>query len=158
MRKAREMAVKWNCCNSTVVRWCASGIIPPAEQTGKTKTWMIPDDWPKPPMTRHGLCFLIDSICQTVNGANSQELKLGYSDEKAKEGYQYLVDAGFISNINPAKFRTELISARILPRGEELLRREAEDSNGKINYKVTLAAKANIGIASIEATGSVENE
>lgn len=158
MKTAKRMAEEWGVSKSTVIRWCASGIIPPADQAGKMKVWAIPDDWPKPPMARHGLCFLMDTICQIISGANIYKLKFGYEAERVAKGYQYLIDAGFITAINTDDLQAELPKARILPRGEDLLERENKDSKGKVNYKVTIAAKATIGVASIQATGSFGNE
>ena len=67
-KTVKEKAKEWGCSESTVRSYCSSGIIPPAFREGKLKKWMIPDNWDKPPMARHSLCYLLDTIYQLNNG------------------------------------------------------------------------------------------
>ncbi len=158
MQKASEMATKWNCSKSTVIRWCISGIIPPAEQTGKMRTWMIPDDWPKPPMTRHQLCFLLDTVDQTHLGVKFSDLEMGYSDEELQAGYRYLITSGFITSFDSSDLVNQLENAYVTTRGAALI--ESDNAATKTSIKFTARAKAftSLGIASVEADCEVSNE
>jgi len=157
-KTAKEKAKEWNCHESTVSKYCASGIIPPATKEGKPAKWQIPDDWNKPPMGRHGLCYLLDTIYQLNHGVEYSALKFGYSEDETKKGYEYLISYAFMSTIDVEKLSEELKNATVTPRGKALIQRENTESKGKTTYKAHVTATANIGVASIEVGAEVSNE
>lgn len=157
-KSVKEKALEWGCSKSTVKSYCSSGIIPPAEKTGNRGAWMIPDDWPKPPMTRHGLCFLLDTIYQLNCGVSYQSIKWGYQDKQVVDGYNYLVGAAFMSSIDTNELSNTLVSATVTPRGEKLIERENYESKGKTSFKAHIVAKANVGLGSIEVDAEAAKE
>ena len=148
------MAKKWGLSTSTVRRYCSTGIIPSAEQIGLLRRWSIPDEAEKPPLSRHGLCLLLDTIYQLNNGVDYKSLKWGHTKKNVKAGYNYLVSCAFMSTINTNNLEKELINARVTPRGEELIKRENDESKGKTNYKAYISGKISVGVASVE--GGIE--
>ena len=155
-KNIREIAEQWGCDEDTVRRYCASGIIPVAEKI--KRKWSIPDEWPKPPMTRHMLCFLLDTIYQLNHGADFRALKFGKRAEEIKAGYDYLISSGFMSSIDTTKLETDLVKAIVTPRGEALIKRENIENNKKsIHFKSHVMAKANVGVASVEGELEVSN-
>lgn len=153
-----DMARKWGLSTSTVRRYCASGIIPSAEQNGRFGSWRIPDEAEKPPLSRHGLCFLLDTISQLNNGVKHKDLKWGYKEDTIIAGYDYLIGCAFMSSIATNNLENELINARVTPRGEELIKRENDESKGKTNYKAYISGKVSVGVASIEAGIELTNK
>lgn len=144
----KQASKKWGCSSSTVRNYCSSGIIPPAEKIGRK--WVIPDDCEKPPLTRHGLCFLMDTIDQIDEETDVKNIKWGYSEEKVREGCEYLKDYLFISS--PQKYNFELLlkTARITNCGHALIERQAEKNKGK--YKIKLG----IGVGPLKFEGEPE--
>lgn len=157
MATVKEMAKKWGCSESTVKRYCASGIVPPAEKTGVSSKWIIPDDWPKPPMGRHGLCFLLDTVCQLGCGVEYKSIRWGYKPDEVRNGYAYLVSSAFLSTIDPNNLETSLVKAQITLRGAELIDKENQEGHSKIKFRAYLALKDPLGIASLEVGGEVKN-
>ena len=153
----KEMAKEWGCSESTVRNYCASGIIPPAEKLGSPRRWRIPDEWPKPPMTRHGLCFLLDTVYQLNHGVRYSSLKWGYPDDEVKAGYDYSISSAFMSYIDTACLPEKLVDATVTTRGAELINRENNESKGKYKFKAHITTKVNVGIVSIEAGGEISN-
>ena len=157
-KNIKEKAKEWNCSESTVRRYCYSGVIPPAAKEGKMSKWIIPDEWPKPPMRRHGLCFLLDTIYQLNHGVLFNNLKMGYTDEEVKAGYDYLISSAFMSAIDTTDLVNSLKNAIVTPRGKELIEKENAESKSTIKFRAHVTAKANIGIASVEVGAEVSNE
>lgn len=157
-KTVKQKAKEWMCHERTVSNYCLSGIIPPAIKEGRPPKWIIPDEWPKPPMGRHGLCFLLDTIYQLNHGVDYSALKFGYTDTELKNGYDYLISSAFMSTIDTCKLSEELKNAIVTPRGELLVQRENSESKGKITFKAHVATKANIGVASIEMEAEVSNK
>ena len=149
----KEKAKEWGCTEKTVRQYCNDGIIPLAEKVGRR--WQIPDDWGKPPMTRHGLCVLMDTIYQLNHGVSFDSLKWGYSDETIKAGYDYLISVAFISTIDTSKLSEELINSTVTPRGKEII--DKENAKNHCHYNVHITARANLGIISLEGGGEVSN-
>ena len=156
-KTVQEKAKEWECSPSTVTKYCSSGIIPPAEKVGKPAKWIIPDEWPKPPMTRHGLCFLLDTIYQLNHGVRYEDLKMGYNANELKNGYEYLISSAFMSSIDIDNLIGTLRSSIVTPRGEALIEKENKESKGKVNFKAHVTAKATIGLASVELGADVSN-
>lgn len=123
-----QAASKWGCSPSTVRTYCRSGIIPPAEKVGVMKKWYIPDEWEKPPFTRTGLCYLMDTIEQLKEGVVFAKIKWGYPEEKIKEGYDYLISHGFISSFDLNRLEYELFNSSLTSRGKDLLNRERQEN------------------------------
>ena len=153
-----QKAYEWKCSESTVRRYCASGIIPTAEQVGVRKVWQIPDDCKKPPLTRHGLCFLLDTIYQLNHGARYDPSSWGYAEETIRAGFEYLVSFAFMTPFSWENAESELKGCSVTPRGEELIRRENAESQGKVSFQAHVSAKANLGIASVEADAQMKYE
>lgn len=159
MAKTVEQKSKdWGCSSATVRKYCASGLIPPAEKVGRMHKWMIPDEWPKPPMSRHGLCFLLDTIYQISSGVEYKAIKWGYSREDVIAGFEYLIGAVFMSTIDTNNLENELGNAFVTPRGEALIEKENSEGGRKIKYTARLKGKASFGIGSLEAEGELSNE
>lgn len=158
MKTAKEKAEEWGCSKSTVKNYCASGIIPPAEKTGPRGGWMIPDEWGKPPMSRHGLCYLLDTIVQLNSGVQYGEIQFGYSDETIKSGYGYLISHAFMSSIDINHLDRELGNATVTPRGTALIERENNERKDGTKFKVHGGLAANAGIVSAEFGGVVTND
>lgn len=156
-KTVKEKAKEWGCSESTVRSYCSSGIIPPAFREGKLKKWMIPDNWDKPPMARHSLCYLLDTIYQLNNGVAYDAIKWGYKSDDVKKGYDYLIGAAFMSTIDTNHLESALISASVTPRGKVLIEKENTESKGKTSFKAHVTATANVGIASVEVGAEVSN-
>jgi hypothetical protein len=153
-KNLKELENEWGYKASTIRKYCASGIIPPAEKNkGK---WVIPDEWPKPPMTRHRLCFLLDTIFQLKHGAIFDALKLG-NKEEVKAGYDYLISSGFISFFNTDNLSHELVNATVTPRGEALIERDNKENKKSAHFTAHLTAKAGVGLASVEGGIKLSN-
>lgn len=142
MKSASEMAEKWGYSTATVRKYCNTGVIPPAEK--KKARWCIPDDWPRPPMGRHALCFLMDTLYQVNHGVKLDAIKWGYSVEDVRNGFKYLMEAAFISTFNIDNFEVEVAQASVTPRGQELIALENEACKGKYFYKAHVNAKVGI--------------
>lgn len=157
MATAKEKAKEWNCSPRTVTEYCSSGIIPPAEKNGRFGGWEIPESWPKPPMRRHQLCFLLDTIDLIHLGAVYGELEMGYPREKILDGYRYLVSSGFMTSFDLSDLDNDLGSAYVTNRGVALI--ESENAAIKTSVKFTARARAfaSLGIASVEAGCEVSN-
>lgn len=153
----KEKAKEWDCSESTVRNYCSSGIIPPAEKVGIPPKWRIPDKWPKPPMTRHGLCYLMDTIYQLNHGVLYSSINWGYSIEEVKAGYDYLIMIAFISSIDTSCLADQLVNATVTPRGKSIIERENAEGKGKTNYRAHMTASATIGVASLEVGGEISN-
>ncbi len=156
-KTVKEIAREWNVSTSTATRYCSSGIIPPAEKAGRPARWQIPDNWPKPPLTRHGLCFLLDTIYQLNHGAVYDSLNMGYAEEILSDGYRYLISSGFMSEIDINNLSESLKGAVVTPRGEKLIERENSESKGKTRFRAHATVKASLGVASLEAGGEISN-
>lgn len=154
----KETARRWKVSEATARKYCQSGIIPPAEKIGKRGKWMIPENWDKPPMTRHGLCYLLDTVYQLQHGVSFVQIQWGYTKDEVKEGFRYLASSAFISSLDIDNLESALLAAVVTPRGVDLINRENKESEGKTNYKVALSAKANIGLLSAEAGIELTNE
>lgn len=153
---AKQAAEKWGCSVSTVKKYCASGIILAAEKVGMRKKWEIPDNCLKPPMSRHGLCCLLNIIHQVNSGVEFSALDLGYSNDQINAGFEYLVRNAFMSTIDSNNLADELKSAVVTPLGKELIELE-NNSGSKTHFVAHMNATANLGVASIEIGGSVSN-
>ena len=153
-KTTKEKAKEWGCSDRTVRDYCASGIIPPAEQLhGK---WDIPDEWPKPPMTRHKLCFLMDTVYQLNHGSKFDDIRWGFSDVDVIKGFNYLLGAVFISNLDTKHLAETLKDAIVTPRGAALIAKENEVS--KVKFKAHITAKADLGPVSLEIGGEISNQ
>ena len=153
MKNVSEKAREWDCSVSTVKRYCASGIIPPAEKRGIRGAWQIPDNWNRPPMTRRGLCYLLDTIYQLNHGVLFGDVSWGYSEDEVKSGYSYLISSAFMSSFAVNDLENALANATVTPRGAELIDRENRE-NKKTRFRAHLTGRANIGLAELE--GGVE--
>ncbi|WP_328225429.1 helix-turn-helix domain-containing protein [Collinsella tanakaei] len=157
MATAKEMARKWGCSESTVRNYCASGIIPPAEKSGVPRKWAIPDDWPKPPMGRHGLCFLLDTIHQLNSGVKYESIKWGYKPSEIQVAYAYLISAAFMSTIDTNRLSAELHKSMVTPRGAELIERENREGKSSTKFRANFKVSGDVGIASFEVGGEMSN-
>lgn len=144
-----EASQKWECSESTIRRYCNTGIIPTAY---KSETWphgwIIPDNCSKPPMPRHSLCFLLDAIICAVEGATIDVDAWGFGKEKTVKGYNYLIAFQFMTPINTDQLESELRKAVVTKRGEELIKRENKENNK--TYRAYVKGKIDIGVAGVE--------
>lgn len=150
-----EKAREWGYSESMVRKLCRSGVIPPAEKVAVK--WDIPDRWPKPPLTRHKLCFLLDTINLIHNGSSYTDFKLGYLEDVIKESFQYLISVGFMTEIDINHIDRDLETAAITTRGVDLMRREENDSNGSIHFHLRAGGNINLGVASLNAEVGINN-
>ncbi len=157
MATVKEKADEWGCSQSTVRNYCTSGLIPPAEKKGMPPRWEIPDGWPRPPMGRHGLCFLLDTICQRSCGAKFESLELGYTGAEVRAAYSYLISSGFMSAIDVDDLGPSLPKARVTTRGTKLIERDNREGKSRNKFKTYLKIEGNVGIASLEAGGEISN-
>lgn len=157
MATVKEKADEWDCSPSTVRDYCASGLIPPAEKKGMPPKWEIPDDWPRPPMGRHGLCFLLDTIYQLNCGVEYDSIRWGYKAKEVRDGYRYLISSAFMSTIDTSNLSVELKRSHITPRGAQLIKKENEKGRSKTKFTAYAKLRGSIGIASLEAGGEVSN-
>lgn len=157
-KSAEDKAKEWNCSTRVVTEYCATGLIPPASKVGRMHKWMIPEDWPKPPMGRRGLCFLLDTIHQLNCGVDYKAIKWGYRSDDVVAGFDYLISTAFMSTINTANLESELKHAVVTPRGVDLIERENQESTKDVKFTAHVKATATIGIASIELDGELSNE
>lgn len=155
-KTVNEKAVEWNCSASTVRQYCNSGIIPTAEKV--RRKWSIPDNCKKPPLTRHGLCFLLDTIYQVNQGAKVDIANWGYPKKQVKDGFEYLISYAFMTPFLWKEIKTKLKECSVTKRGEDLIARENKESKGKTSFKAHITAKANVGIASVELGAEVSHE
>lgn len=152
----KQAAEKWGCSVSTVKKYCASGIILTAEKVGMRNKWEIPDECLKPPMSRHGLCCLLNIIHQLNSGVEFSALDLGYSDDQVNAGFEYLVRNAFMSTIDLSNLADELKSATVTSLGKKLIELE-NNSRSKTHFVAHMKSTANLGVASIEVGGIVSN-
>lgn len=157
-KTAEEKAREWNCSISFVRKCCSSGLIPPARKVGRMHKWMIPKDWPKPPMPRRSLCFLLDTIHQLNCGVTYNAIEWGYPNDDIVAGFNYLVRTAFISTIDTANLAHELQGATVTPRGQDLIERENRESEKDVRFTAHVKAKASVGVASLEFNGGLSNE
>lgn len=157
MATVKEKASEWGCSQTTVRDYCVSGLIPPAEKKGMPPRWEIPDDWPKPSMGRHGLCFLLDTVCQLNCGVEYDSIQWGYKAKEIHDGYDYLISSAFMSTIDTDNLSKELGKSAITPRGAELIERENLEGRSKTKFRAYIAVKGNVGVASFEAGGEMTN-
>lgn len=157
MSTAKEKAKEWNCSPRTVAEYCSSGIIPPAEKNGRFGGWEIPENWPRPPMRRHRLCFLLDTIYQLNSGVSYSALKWGVSDSDVIAGFDYLISAAFMSTIDTGNLAHELRRATVTPRGQQLIEADNRANNGKTHYRTHINAEAGIGLAKVNVGGEISN-
>lgn len=153
----KEKAKEWGCSQTTVRDYCTSGIIPPAEKKGRPPKWEIPDAWPKPPIGRHGLCYLLDTVCQINNGAAYSSITWGYKTDVIRQGYDYLISSAFMSTIDTGNLESTIAEATVTPRGMSLIERENREGKSKIKFRAYTSFKADFGLASLEAGGEVAN-
>ena len=116
------------------------------------------DNCKKPPMTRHGLCFLLDTIYQVNQGAEVDISCWGYPEEQIKEGYSYLISFAFMTSFSWEAIKKELKDCTVTKRGEQLIARENKESKGKTSFKAHVTAKANVGVAGVEIGAEVSHE
>lgn len=154
MRTVKEKADEWQCSESTARKYCRSGIIPPAEQEGVRQ---IPDEWPKPPMTRRGLCYLLDTIYQLNHGVSYDAVEWGYKTDEVRAGYEYLVSGAFMSTIDVNSLSSALIGATVTPRGEALIERENTEGVNATKFRAHVLAKTKIGSMTVEAGAEISN-
>lgn len=141
----KEVAKKWNCSERMIREYCQKGVIPFAEKKGIRKNWYIPEDWPKPPMSRRGLCNLMSNVKQIQAGASASKIKWCNSLNKEK-GFEYLISAGFISDFDYGNFEESVFTIVITPRGEDLLRRDDEEYKEKTkSVETNLQGSAKLG-------------
>lgn len=157
MATTKEKAEAWGCAQTTVRDYCASGIIPPAEKKGVPPRWDIPDAWPKPPMGRHGLCYLLDTVCQINSGVAFDSIAWGYRADTIRCGYEYLISSAFMTTIDTRKLESTLADAKVTPRGMSLIERENQEGKSKTKFRAYASLRADIGLASLEAGGEVAN-
>lgn len=151
----KQASKKWECSASTVKRYCKSGIIPPAEKI--RNKWVIPDNCEKPPLTRRGLCYLMDTIYQIKDGVDVENITWGYSEDYVRRGYNYLISFAFITFFNVKNLESDLGTASVTPRGKELIIREYKESKGKYRINTTLRGEINIGLARAEIETEILN-
>lgn len=106
-------------------------------------------------MRRHGLCFLLDTICQLNCGADYNSIQWGYKPEDVRNGYDYLISSAFMSTVDTNSLPDELKNSRITPRGAELIERENREGRSKTKFKAYIAVRGNFGVASFEAGGEM---
>ncbi len=155
----KEASKKWGCSQSTVRRYCKSGIVPLAEKVGTFKKWDIPDDLDKPPLTRFRLCFLMDSIIQISNNdIDFDKISWGISEEELKNGYDYLIKNMFVSSFDVNNLKDELKKAKLTERGISLIQREIDESKNETKFSAYVKLKGNVGIVGAEIGGEVSNK
>ncbi|MED9910557.1 MAG: helix-turn-helix domain-containing protein [Collinsella aerofaciens] len=152
-----QASKKWGISASTLRKYCADGIIPPAEKEGRRSKWSIPDEWPRPPMGRHRLCYLLDTIYQLNSGVNYNALKWGVSDGDVIAGFDYLMSAAFMSTIDAGNLARELRHATVTPRGQQLIEADNRANSGKTHYRTHVNAEVGIGPAKVNVGGEISN-
>ena len=108
-------------------------------------------------MGRHGLCFLLDTICQLNCGVEYESIRWGYEAKEIRDGYDYLVSTAFMSTIDTSNLTVELKRSHITPRGVQLIEKENEKGRSKTKFTAYAKIRGSIGIASLEAGGEVSN-
>jgi len=131
----REKAKEWDLSKNAVRQLCMQGVIPTAERFPGIR-WRIPANCPKPPMSRHGLCFLLDSIYQFNDGATFDMTQWGYSIEQIKDGYEYLISLGFMTPFNWDNKEEELPLCRVTQRGSDLITRANNEGDTLLVSKI----------------------
>ena len=154
---AKETAKRWGCSPSTVKEYCRTDIIPSAEKI-KSKAnrlvWDVPAECTKPPMTRHGMCTILDTAFLIQDGANFEVVKWGRSINDVKDCFRYLAENAFITDYDNTKSFEELVYAiKVTLRGEDLIRSDAQDKKKPLHYKVK--GELNFKVASVSV--EVEN-
>ncbi|MGI6670033.1 MAG: helix-turn-helix domain-containing protein [Christensenellales bacterium] len=148
----KQASSSWGCSAKTVREYCKSGIIPQADKKGRA--WVIPDHCTKPPMTRHGLCFLIDTIYQMKGGADIHEYNWGYDSQMVIDGYKYLINNAFITRFDVENLIDCLVDSNLTDRGRVLLERENAESKSKIKFTTHANFHANLGPVGVK--GGIE--
>lgn len=158
MKTTKEKGEEWGCSARTVAQYCATGLIPPADKIGRFRAWAIPDKWPKPPMRRHALCFLLDTVDQLHLGVTYNDLHMGYSREEVRDGYAYLISAGFMTSIDLQNYEKELYKAIVTSRGADLINADNEAQSGNVKFTAHAKAIASLGLARVEIGCEASNE
>ena len=152
-----QASKKWGISASTVRKYCADRIIPPAEKEGVSSKWSIPDEWPRPPMGRHRLCYLLDTIYQLKSGVDYSAIKWGVAGNDVVAGFDYLMSAAFMSTIDTSNLEHELRHAIVTPRGQQLIETDNRAIDGKTRYSTHINAEAGIGLAKVNIGGEISN-
>ena len=145
---SRDTAKRWGCSVSKVTQYCREGLVPLANKP-KRKAWEIPDNSPMPPLSRRGLCVLLDNLIQIQSGASLDLNAFGYNESVLKKAYDFLSDLGFIKKFNKSTpLDVALINTEITPRGQKLIEDNLNE-NKKVDSKTTLKGHigATIGVA-----------
>ena len=154
---AGQIAKKWNVSKKTVRRYCEQGMVPFAEKEGRQ--WMIPYGTDKPLLTRNAavrLMFYIEAISE--GGAPSLK-GTGITNEQIENGYPYLVERGFITELNCGKtLKDQLKDVYITSIGKALIDDENEDRRHKGQYEITGSLRLGGGPITAEVTGKYTSE
>lgn len=116
----RETAKRWGCSQKIVQSYCIDGIIPSAEKRGFF--WDIPEEAEKPPLSRHGLVLLLDTVNQLADGVVIKIKKIGYKESDVEAGFRYLSEKLFISGFDDnIPIEEALLNAKCTQRGIKLM-------------------------------------
>ena len=157
----REAAAKWNVKPRTVAEYCNQGLIPAAEKIKKLGrlVWEIPEDCVKPPMSRHGFCFLISQACLIKNGGDYQQVNWNYPLNTVIDGYKYWASNLFINSFDEKNMENAIKNFTITKRGLELIRKENASQNDlKVDYDEIQSAINKIKKMISECNLSKENK
>ncbi|UUM12044.1 hypothetical protein NQU17_00330 [Clostridiaceae bacterium HFYG-1003] len=124
----KDTARRWGRSEKVVRTYCQEGIVPSAEKKGRF--WDIPQNAPAPPLTRHGLVLLLESILLQADGAAVNVRRIGYPEIEVVLGYRYLSDQLFISGFSETEpIEKALAQAKCTQRGRKLIAAHEESKN-----------------------------
>ena len=147
-----QAAIDWEVTKKTVVRYCEQGMVPFAEKV--SGHWQIPKDAGKPMMTRSAAVRMMYYLTVFSEGGRPNLARTGISKDLVENGYPYLVDCGFITELNEGPtLKDQLKDVTITSLGKDLIDAENAERKRKGEAEITGRFKLNAGIVEAEVEG-----
>lgn len=151
-----QAASDWGVSKKTVVRYCEQGMVPFAEKVDSH--WEIPKDAEKPLMTRSAAVRLMYYLTVYSEGGKPNLSRTGISKELIENGYPYLVDIGYITELSEGDtLKKQLKDVTITSLGKALINAENADRKRRGETEITGILRLSAGIIEAEIEGKFKN-
>lgn len=137
----KEASKLWSMSPKIIAERCKEGMIPLAGKIGRS--WEIPEGSIAPILTRHQACTYFSYLAAIQEGAEPKGVN--------KEGFQFLVDVGFITKLSDGSSFAEMLKdVRITKPGLDLLDAYNSDRKKKGLKELNFKGGLNFGVAYTE--------
>ena len=151
-----QAASDWNVSKKTVIRYCEQGMVPFAEKVGVH--WEIPKDAEKPMMTRGAAVHMMYYLTVYSEGGKPNLSRTGISKDLIENGYPYLVDIGYITELNEGDtLKEQLKDVTITSLGKALIDAENADRKRRGETEITGRLRLSAGIVEAEVEEKYKN-